>query len=269
MPPRRACAPRTTGDKAMNRPVHICIRDDLRMRLSGGEWTAGDRLPSETELAARYGVARMTIRQAVGALASEGAVIRRQGLGTFAADRRPTRTTDLLLSFSEEMRRQGLEVETKLINAAIEQPPPAAREALQLGQSAATVAVRRIRLVDGTPIVVQNSWLPYARFAGLDSNPLLDGSLYAMLESHYGVRIVRAKQAFAAASADESDACALGLQPYEPVLRIARTTYDSSNLVIEYAMSSTRPGYSIETIMERRCEPAAHHQPGGGHWPGT
>ena len=269
MPPRRACAPRTTGDKAMNRPVHICIRDDLRMRLNGGEWTAGDRLPSETELAARYGVARMTIRQAVGALASEGAVIRRQGLGTFAADRRPTRTTDLLLSFSEEMRRQGLEVETKLINAAIEQPPPAAREALQLGQSAATVAVRRIRLVDGTPIVVQNSWLPYARFAGLDSDPLLDGSLYAMLESHYGVRIAAAKQAFAAASADESDACALGLQPHEPVLRIARTTYDSSNLVIEYAMSSTRPGYSIETIMERRCEPAAHHQPGGGHWPGT
>jgi DNA-binding GntR family transcriptional regulator len=241
----------------MNRPVHMSIRDDLRMRLNAGEWNAGERLPSETELAARYGVARMTVRQAVGALASEGAVVRRQGLGTFAADRRPTRNADLLLSFTEEMRRQGHQVQTKLIGATVEQPPPPAREALRLPQSAAAVTIRRVRLVDACPIVVQHSWLPYARFAGLDANPLLDGSLYAMLEAHYGVRIVRAKQAFAAAGADESDADALELRPGEPVLRIARTTYDSSNLAVEYAMSAMRPGYPIETVVERGPESAA------------
>jgi GntR family transcriptional regulator len=240
----------------MNRPVHMSIRDDLRMRLNAGEWSAGERLPSETELAARYGVARMTVRQAVGALASEGAVVRRQGLGTFAADRRPSRNADLLLSFTEEMRRQGHQVQTKLISATVEQPPAPAREALRLGQSAAAVTVRRVRLVDAYPVVVQNSWLPYARFAGLDANPLLDGSLYAMLEAHYGVRIVRAKQVFAAGAASESDAAALELQPDEPVLRIARTTYDGSNLAVEYAMSAMRPGYSIETVMERRPQSA-------------
>ena len=73
----------------MTKPVHASIRDDLRMRIAGGEWAAGDRLPSETDLAARYGVARMTVRQAIGALAGEGVVVRRQGLGTFAADRPP------------------------------------------------------------------------------------------------------------------------------------------------------------------------------------
>jgi GntR family transcriptional regulator len=246
----------------MNRPVHICIRDDLRMRLNAGEWAPGERLPSETELAARYGVARMTIRQAVGALASEGAIIRRQGLGTFAADGRPTRTADILLSFTEEMRRHGRQVETKLISATVEQPPPAAREALQLGSSAAVVTVRRVRLVDGCPIVVQNSWLPFARFAGLDADPLLDGSLYAMLEARYGVQIVRARQTFTAAEAGEPDGAALGLPPSDPVLRIARTTFDSSNLIIEFAMSAMRPGYSIETIMERGPEPAPPPQPG-------
>lgn len=242
----------------MNRPVHMSIRDDLRMRLDAGEWHAGERLPSETELAARYGVARMTVRQAVGALASEGAVVRRQGLGTFAADRRPTRTADLLLSFTEEMRRQGRQVQTKLISAAVEQPPEVAREELGLGQSAAAVTVRRVRLVDGCPIVVQHSWLPYARFAGLDARPLRDGSLYAMLEANYGVRIVRAKQAFTAGPADSADAAALGLAPREPVLQIARTTYDSSNLVVEYAMSAMRPGYAIETVMDRRPDSPAH-----------
>lgn len=238
----------------MSRPAHISIRDDLRARIDAGEWGPGERLPSETELAARYGVARMTIRQAVGALATEGNVVRRQGLGTFAADR-PTRSAELLLSFTEEMRGQGREVQTRLINAAVEQPPAAARTALLLGQSAAAVTVRRVRLVDGCPVVVQNSWLPCSRFAGLDGDPLLDGSLYAMLETRYGVRIVRAKQAVTAATAGEADASALDLKPDEPVLRIARTTYDSSNLVVEYAMSAMRPGYPIETIMQRRPPP--------------
>jgi GntR family transcriptional regulator len=236
----------------MSRPVHASIRDDLRMRLTNGEWAAGERLPSETELAAQYGVARMTIRQAVGALASEGVVVRRQGLGTFALDQPSASSTDELLGFTEEMRGQGHEIQTRLLNAAVEQPPPVAREALQLGESAATVMIRRMRLVDGYPVLIQNSWLPYARFAGLDANPLLDGSLYAMLETHYGVHIVRARQVFTAGPGDDSDAALLGLQPDEPVLRIARTTYDSSNLVVEFAMSATRSGFPVETVIERR-----------------
>jgi GntR family transcriptional regulator len=230
------------------------------MRLTSGEWTAGERLPSETELAAQYGVARMTIRQAVGALASEGIVVRRQGLGTFAIGRLPPRPADELLSFTEELRRQGHEVQTKLINAAVEQPPSVARTALQLGENAATVMIRRARLVDGCPIVIQNSWLPYARFAGLDADPPLDGSLYAMLESRYGVRIVRAKQVFTATVVDETDAALLELEPAAPVLRTVRTTYDSSNLVVEFGISATRSGYPVEMIMECTPPPAAREQ---------
>src|SRR6202050_3693177 len=155
---------------------------------------------------------------------------------------------------------RGGEVKRRLITAAVEQPPPAVRSALLLGQAAAAVTVRRVRLVDGCPVVVQNSWLPCSRFAGLDADPLLDGSLYAMLETRYGVRVVRAKQAVTAATAGEADASALDLNPDEPVLRIARTTYDSSNLVVEYAMSAMRPGYPIETIMQRRPPPDAGAQ---------
>ena len=147
----------------MTKPVHVSIRDDLRMRITVGEWAAGDRLPSETDLAARYGVARMTVRQAIGALAGEGVVVRRQGLGTFAAERLPTRRVGALLSFTEEMRSQGRDVESRLIKAAVEQPTDLAREALQLAAYAATVSIQRVRIVDGYPIAVQQSWLPCAR----------------------------------------------------------------------------------------------------------
>jgi GntR family transcriptional regulator len=260
----------------MSKPVHMSIRDDLRMRLAAGEWGAGDRLPSETDLASRYGVARMTVRQAIGSLASEGMVVRRQGLGTFAADRPGVRQGGGLLSFTEEMRSQGRVVATKMVRAAVEEPPAAAREALQLGSCTAAVTVARLRLLDGHPAVVQNSWLPCARFAGLDAEPLLSGSLYTTLERRYGVRIVRARQQVTAGVASDGEAGLLDLRPGSPVLRITRTTYDSSNRVVEYAMNAMSPGIPIETILERSpargAGPASHppaglppaiHPPGG------
>jgi GntR family transcriptional regulator len=235
----------------MTKPVHVSIRDDLRMRITAGEWAAGDRLPSETDLAARYGVARMTIRQAIGALAGEGIVVRRQGLGTFAAERLPSKRVGALLSFTEEMSTQGRDVETTLIKAAVEQPPDLAREALQLAASAAAVTIQRVRIVDDRPLVVQYSWLPCARFAGLDAEPLIKGSLYATIEGRYGVHLMRARQVFTATTAREPEAGLLELEPGSPVLRITRTTYDGANRPVEFAMSAMRPGAPIETTMER------------------
>lgn len=203
----------------MAKPVHMSICDDLRMRLTAGEWGAGERLPSETDLASRYGVARMTVRQAIGLLASEGMLVRRQGLGTFAAELLPR--------------------------------PAGRRDALQLGSCAAAVTVRRLRLVDDCPVAVQNSWLPCARFAGIDAEPLLGGSLYATLEHRYGVPIVRARQAFTAGPVSDSEAALLALPAGSALLRVTRTAYDGSNRPTEFGTSALRPGWPVEAVVER------------------
>jgi GntR family transcriptional regulator len=235
----------------MAKPVHMTIRDDLRMRLAAGEWGAGERLPSETDLASKYGVARMTVRQAIGSLASEGMLVRRQGLGTFAAELLPARRVGGLLSFTEEMRGQDRVVDTKMIRAEVAEPPPAVRDALQLGSGAAAVTVRRLRLVDDCPVAVQDSWLPWARFAGIDAEPLLGGSLYATLEHRYGVRIVRARQAFTAGRVTDSETALLGLPAGSALLRITRTAYDGSNRPTEFGTSAMRPGWPVETVAQR------------------
>jgi GntR family transcriptional regulator len=248
----------------MDKPVHLSIRDDLRIRITRGEWVAGQRLPSETDLAAWYGVARMTIRHAIGALASEGILIRRQGLGTFAADRLAARRTDWLQSYADKMRGQGHDVQTRLIKGLVQVPPAGARQALQLGGCAVAVLVQRLRIVDGTPTVVLTSWLPYTRFAGLDAEPLLDGSLYAMVEKRFGVRIVRAQQTLTAAAAEEAEAQLLDLCPGDPVLRMVRTTYDGSNIAVEHAISVARSGYLVEAILEPSAESRQAPNPDSG-----
>jgi GntR family transcriptional regulator len=245
----------------VNKPVHVCIRDDLRKRLINGEWVPGERLPSETDLAARYGVARMTVRQAIGALALEGIIVRRQGLGTFAAESHAAGRTDELPRLAGEVRGQGPQVSTRIISAAIERPPSAAQEALGLRESALSVMVRGMRVVDRSPVAVMTSWLPYNRFAGLDKNPSLDGSLYAMLEAHYGVRIVRAREVFTAEAASASDAADLEISPGAPVLLITRTSYDGANRAVIFTLNATRSNYPIETVAEFR-PPAARTEVG-------
>lgn len=205
----------------------------------------------------------MTVRQAIGAPAGEGVVVRRQGLGTFAAERLPTRRVGALLSFSEEMCSQGRDVESRLIKAAVEQPTDLAQEALQLAAYAATVTIQRVRLVDGCPLAVQHSWLPCARFAGLDAEPLLEDSLYATIEGCYGVRIMRARQVFTATAAGGSEAQALELKLGSPVLHITGTTYDGANCPVEFAMSAMRPESPIETMMERASVRRLERSPAG------
>ena len=106
-------------------------------------------------------------------------------------------------------------------------------------------------------MTVQDSWLPWARFAGIDAEPLLGGSLYATLEHRYGVRKVRARQAFTAGRVSESETALLGLPAGSALLRITRTAYDGSNRQAEFGTSAMRPGWP-----SRRWRSA--HQPGRG-----
>jgi GntR family transcriptional regulator len=247
----------------VSKPAHMSIREDLRKRLARGEWVAGQQLPSETVLAAQYGVARMTVRQAIGALASEGFIIRRQGIGTFAAEWHAAGRTDELPPLAGGIDGQGYQINTRILSAAVERPPSAARAALGLRESALSVVVRRVRMVDRSPVAVMTSWLPYYRFAGLDANPLLDGSLQAMLEARYGVQIVRARQVFTAEAAGALDAADLEVKPGAPVLVVARTSYDGANRAVIFALDATRCSYPIETVAEFR-PPSERSEVGGG-----
>lgn len=209
-------------------------------------------MPSELDLATNYGVARMTVRQAIGALAAEGVIVRRQGLGTFVAEGLPARGIgEGALSYTEDLHSRGREIETRVIRAGVEEPPKEARDALSLALGTLAVTIHRLRHLDGLPILLQRSWLPYALFAGLDSDPQLGPSLYAVLESRYGISISRTRHVFVAASASKSDANWLEIRTGAPVLRVDRVTYDGSNRPIEYGMSAMRSGVPIESVTER------------------
>jgi GntR family transcriptional regulator len=234
-------------------PAHKRIRDDLVAEIESGVLSARDRLPGEVDLAARYGVTRMTVRQALTNLVNDGLLVRRRGVGTFVAENAAQRRNmSRLTGFTEDMRSSGRSVETRMVAQRIIPASADVAEALQLAAPGLHVThVGRLRVVDGTPVIIQHSWVPYDLCPDLWSEPLVDDSLYATLRNKYDIVLRRADQRIAAVSAGREHAALLEVPARAPLLRVERVTLDDRNVPVELARSWMRPGFEIATHIER------------------
>ena len=155
-------ARRTAEDR---QPKYLRIHAELRDRITSGQWPAGTSLPAQRDLAAEFGVSIMTLRQALQLLADDGLIAARHGSGTYVAARYEY---DLghLRSFAADLAAQGAEIRTRLLAAEI--ITPADEVSARLGDPGQVLRLRRLRLADGRPLIVQTSYLPLPLAAGLD-----------------------------------------------------------------------------------------------------
>lgn len=214
-------------------PKYQAIARDLRDRIGRGELRSGDRLPAQHEMAARYDVTVMTLRQALAELEREGLVHASRGRGTFVSEPPAMRLgIDHLWSFAQEMRSQGVDVTTDVLSVTTSSDSfgaDPARLALQLDDADPVVEVVRRRSIDGTPAVVQRSFLAAPAWQPIASCDLSTVSLYAALATEAGFALSRAAEAFTAIGLDDRDAELIGARPGEAALQSIRTSYDSDD----------------------------------------
>ena len=225
--------------------------EQLRGRLTelAARLPAGSPLPGERQLCIEHGVSRITVREAIGQLVSEGVLVRVRGKGTFVAER-AARSRLHLASFSEDMRRLGLRPGTAVLDVDRLVPPPATRRALELPAGAQAWHVRRLRLADDQPMSIDDAWYTADVLPDLDRQDLT-GSLYTLLAEHYGCTIDRAEQTVRAAEADRSTGALLGLPAGRPVLVFDRVSY-SAGRPVEHAESTYRGDrYEVAMTVER------------------
>jgi len=216
--------------------MHAQIEDWLAGEITVGALVPGDRLPTEQDLAAWFGVSRMTLRHALAELARRGLVTRAVGRhgGTFVAAPKLEQDFTTLAGFSEQLRRHGMLAGARVLTAYERPVGPAAGAALQIGQGDPVYEVRRIRLADGRPIVLERSMFPARRFPGmLDCR--LDGSLYELLEVKYGLRPHRARESLEPVTAGVREAEALEVAEGAPLMLVERTAYARSGEPLEFA----------------------------------
>ena len=224
--------------------------EQLRGRLTelAARLPAGTPLPGERQLCIDHGVSRITVREAIGQLVSEGVLVRVRGKGTFVAER-AARSRLHLASFNSDMRRLGLQPSTVVLAVARLMPPPATRRALDLAAGASAWHVRRLRLADQQPMSIDDAWYVTDVLPDLDAQDLT-GSLYSLLADHYGCPIDRAEQTVRAAVADRETGPLLGLSAGRPVLVFDRVSY-SGGRPVEHAESTYRGDrYEVEMTVE-------------------
>jgi GntR family transcriptional regulator len=211
------------------------VRDYLRSLVTH-ELAVGDAIPSERLLCERFGVSRMTVRQAVDALVVDGLLEREQGRGTFVA---PTKM-DLevrLSSFGEEMRRRGMEPSSKVLVAEEVPATSDIADALELLPGELVFYLHRVRYADGEPMAIEQTWLPSRLAPGLFEGGAPD-SIYGELRLR-GLDPDWGEDTVAAAEVDAQDAELLGLRTGRAVLRLTRRTF-AGEIACTYSRSSYR-----------------------------
>ncbi|MEY4862541.1 MAG: hypothetical protein RLZ51_636 [Pseudomonadota bacterium] len=209
-------------------PLYQQIRDRLLQGLQSGEWRPGEAIPSEIELAGRYGVSQGTVRKAIDALAADNLLVRRQGRGTFVASHQEQRAQYRFLRLRPD-EGEPVQPSSRFLECRRLRAPVDIGRALELKPGETVVLVHRLLEFESAPIVLDEIWLPGARFKGLTAERLnaYTGPLYGLLEAEYGTRMIRASERIKAVAAPAQEARWLNIQEGEPLLLVERvsTTY--------------------------------------------
>jgi GntR family transcriptional regulator len=222
-------------DAASPTALYRRVQEALRAAIDGKVLAPGAAIPGERDLAARLGLSRITVRQAIKGLVEDGLLVQRHGARTSVADRFE-KPLSLLTSFSQDMTGRGHRPGATWLKAEVGPALPA--EALALGLSPASEVCRlhRLRTADGVPMALERSIVPRAY---LRSPDLVADSLYAALEAA-GHSPVRALQRIRSDVAMPEEARLLGISPGASLLDVERRCFLADGAAVEYCRSRYR-----------------------------
>ena len=215
-------------------PLYRRIYNDLKAQIEGGEYRPGDRLPSELELSRSYKVSRITSRQALDLLCSEGLLVRRQGMGSFVCSPLVTQPLVRLTDFVEDMAEAGFHAESRVLR--FEMKPATDMVAARLGIEPDTPVFRldRLRLADRRPIALDWTWLPPQFGKLLAGEDLATRTIYRILEEEYAIPIVSGEYTIEACIAGDEQAALLDIAEGDPLLLFGRTSLSDGGKPVYY-----------------------------------
>jgi GntR family transcriptional regulator len=232
-----AAPPALPGQTPAFSPLYQQIKELILQSLQSGEWRPGEAIPSEIELAARYRVSQGTVRKAIDELAADNLLLRRQGKGTFVsthAEQHVQYRFLRLMPDNGDRDREGPAtreiIDCKRLRASAE-----IARALALRSGDSVLQARRVLSFAGRPTILEDLWLPGAPFKGLTAERLRDyhGPMYALFETEFGVRMVRAEEKIRAVLPDAAQAALLRVGKNTPLLSVERVAYTYNDMPME------------------------------------
>lgn len=212
-------------------PLYEHVKRQISESILMGLLPEGTLLPSETVLAAQYGVSVGTIRHALAGLSAEGLLSRRRRTGTVVTGRAPQHSLRFFFHYFRLHAADGTLLHSETETTAVSQHEATTEEALALAQEPAAPVIRidRLRHVGGRPVMQDIMILPAARVPDFPPRPRdVPALLYLHLLQEYGLRIAAVRETLTADLATSAERRLLDLPRPAAVLRISAIAYDHS-----------------------------------------
>ncbi len=244
-------------NNAENIPRYIQIADNLLDQIESGELEPNTRLPSERKLSELFDVNRLTLRRALSRLEVQGLLVRQHGKGNYVAEPKIERQTGRLISFTHGMERRGLAPGAKVIT--FEQRPVEAAIAKRMEVPMLTPIYygHRLRLLNHEPVMLEEFWMLAHNFPGLEHQDLTNHSTYEIMESEYGISMLKAQRSFEPAIATEYEAELLQIEVGFPLMLLRRLGFDQKGRCVEYGKDLYR-GDRFRFVTEEIFAPGSH-----------
>ncbi len=216
-------------------PLYRQIKELMVRALGAGEWAPGAAIPSESELAVRFGVSQGTVRKAIDEMAAENLLVRRQGKGTFVASHNDPRSFYRFLRLTPDDGKVR-QARSEPLGCRADEADEAVARVLQIQAGDAVVVLERLLRFSGDPVVLDEIILPADIFGTLTLDMLKhsDRSLYSVFESQFGVRMIRAEERLRAVAADARASSLLEVPEGTPLLLVERVTYTYGDRPVEW-----------------------------------
>lgn len=220
-------------DRSSSTPLYKQIMEILLEEAEEGE-----KIPTEIELRERFGVSRMTVRQAIQTLIQEGALNRYRGKGTFVAPKRIQHDlhTQELLSLFEDLSLSGKTLHSVILHRRLVPAPSELVSKIKQLDGHKVVELIRVRTIDERPLVYQISYFPERFYPLISKADIAEHSLIQVIENQLRIRPQHADFSVRATSADNTAAEHLGMVRGDPLLRIEKMSFEKNKDWFELAL---------------------------------
>jgi GntR family transcriptional regulator len=225
-------------DKQSPIPYYLQIYNILKDRIDKGVYEANSQLPSENELVAEFDVTRVTIRNAVKKLKDEGRIYTVKAKGSYING--PKIEQSLFNFYSFGRNYTNFNIESVVVSIAEEVASEDLRGKLYLDEGDIVTVIVRIRKLEGTPVIVETSYIPKKIAPGIGGLNLGKLSIYNILENEYNKKIAYAREYLDPSVTDEYYSKLLKVRKGTPVFITERITYTIDEKPIEYRISTIR-----------------------------
>lgn len=240
------------GKQSKKQPLYDQLVDLLKEKIENG-LKPDSMLPSERELSEKYALSRTTVRLALQELEKMDYIYRVHGKGTFVSNL-SNQALNLVgtYSFTEQMKSIGKTPETKVLEFKDVEATKYFANQLHVNLGAGLVKIKRLRLADGMPMMLERSFLPRKIFMSLTKEDVDRKPLYDLFSDPFHQNIKLAEEEFYASIARNKDAEALSIKENSPVLNLTRRTYNDRNEIVEFTLSVARADQFRYKIMHTR-----------------